>query len=226
MTYANILIVEDDQAIQDMMTYALEPEGYRIFSALDVKDAWATLEKKTLDLVLLDWMLPDQSGLDLLRRIRKYQSNLPVIMVTAKNEEDEKILGLDVGADDYITKPFSVRELKSRIQAVLRRTMPGEQPILVGALFLDPVSQRVRIHDETINLAPTEFRLLHYLMSHMDRAFSRAQLLDQVWGDQVYVEERTVDVHVRRVRKHLEKYGLSKLIQTVHGLGYRFSQHQ
>jgi two-component system phosphate regulon response regulator PhoB len=226
MNYANILIVEDDQGIQEMMAYALEPEGYRVSSALSVKDAWAMLEKKNIDLVLLDWMLPDQSGLDLLRRIRKYQSNLPVIMITAKTEEDDKILGLDVGADDYITKPFSVRELKSRIQAVLRRTMPDEQPILVGALFLDPVSQRVKIHDETINLAPTEFRLLHYLMSHMDRAFSRGQLLDQVWGDQVYVEERTVDVHVRRVRKHLEKYGLSKLIQTVHGLGYRFSRHQ
>ncbi len=226
MSYANILIVEDDQAIQEMMAFALEPDGYRIFSALDVKHAWALLEKENIDLVLLDWMLPDQSGIDLLRRIRKYQSHLSVIMVTAKNEEDDKILGFDVGADDYITKPFSVRELKSRIKAVLRRTMPDEQPIQVGELFLDPVSQRVKINDETVNLAPTEFRLLHYLMSHMDRAFSRSQLLDHVWGQQAYVEERTVDVHVRRVRKHLEKYGLSNLIQTVHGLGYRFSRHQ
>jgi two-component system phosphate regulon response regulator PhoB len=169
-------------------------------------------------------MLPDRSGIDLLHRIRKYYSQLPVIMITARAEEEDRVLGLDVGADDYITKPFSVRELKSRIQAVLRRSMPDEQPIQFGELYLDPVSQRVKARDEEINLPPTEFRLLHYFMSHPDRVFTRGQLLDQAWGAQVYVEERTVDVHIRRLRKNLEPYNLDTLIQTVHGRGYRFSK--
>jgi two-component system, OmpR family, phosphate regulon response regulator PhoB len=224
MKHANILIVEDDQDIQDMLSFSLEPEGYTIYSTYTVKDGWEAIESKSVDLILLDWMLPDNSGIDLLHRIRKYHSALPVIMITAKAEEEDRILGLDVGADDYITKPFSVRELKSRIQAVLRRSMPDEQPIKIGEIYLDPVSQRVKVSDAPIDLSPTEFKLLHYFMGHTDRVFSRAQLLDQVWGTDVYVEERTVDVHIRRLRKQLEKYELASLLQTVHGSGYRFSR--
>ncbi len=224
MKHANVLLVEDDQGIQDMLQYSLSQDGYSIQSALTVKEAWELIENKTIDIVLLDWMLPDNSGIDLLHRIRKYHSQLPVIMVTAKAEEEDRILGLDVGADDYITKPFSLRELKSRLQAVLRRTMPDEQPLQIGDLYLDPVSQRVKVSDKALDLSPTEFRLLHYFMGHTDRVFSRAQLLDQVWGTDVYVEERTVDVHVRRLRKQLEPFDLSSLLQTVHGSGYRFSR--
>lgn len=224
MKHASILIVEDDPDIQDMLNYSLLPEGYTLNSAMTVREGWEIIDKKPVDLVLLDWMLPDNSGIDLLHRIRKYHSALPVIMITAKAEEEDRILGLDVGADDYITKPFSVRELKSRIQAVLRRSMPDEQPIKIGDLFLDPVSQRVKVGDSTLDLSPTEFKLLHYFMGHPDRVFSRSQLLDQVWGTGVYVEERTVDVHIRRLRKQLEPYNLSALLQTVHGSGYRFSR--
>ncbi len=224
MKHATVLLVEDDPGIQDMLQYSLSSDGYTILSALTVKDGWDIIENKAIDIVLLDWMLPDNSGIDLLHRIRKYHSMLPVIMVTAKTEEEDRILGLDVGADDYITKPFSVRELKSRLQAVLRRTMPDEQPIQIGKLYLDPVSQRVKVGDSLLDLSPTEFRLLHYFMAHTDRVFSRAQLLDQVWGTDVYVEERTVDVHIRRLRKQLEPFNLAALLQTVHGSGYRFSR--
>lgn len=224
MTHANILIVEDDKGIQDMLDYSLTPEGYTLYSAFTVKEGWEIIESKAIDLVLLDWMLPDNSGIDLLHRIRKYHSMLPVIMITAKTEEEDRILGLDVGADDYITKPFSVRELKSRMKAVMRRSMPDEQPIQIGDLFIDPVSHRARVSDESLELSPTEFRLLHYFMGHTDRVFTRSQLLDQVWGSQVFVEERTVDVHMRRLRKNLEPFGLDNLLQTVHGRGYRFSR--
>lgn len=224
MKHADILIVEDDQGIQDMLLYALEPAGYRLHSAFTVKAAWKIIESKSLDLILLDWMLPDSSGIDLLHRVRKYHSMLPVIMLTAKSEEDDRVLGLDMGADDYITKPFSVKELKSRIQAVLRRSQPEQQSVQVGNLFLDPVSQRVKVDETSVDLPPTEFRLLHYFMTHEDRVFTRAQLLDQVWGQQVYVEERTVDVHIRRLRKNLEPHKLDQMLQTVHGSGYRFSR--
>jgi two-component system phosphate regulon response regulator PhoB len=224
MSNAAILVIEDDEGIQDMLSFSLAPDGFKVYSAFTAKLGWEIIENKQIDLVLLDWMLPDRSGIDLLHRIRKYHSQLPVIMITARAEEEDRVLGLDVGADDYITKPFSVRELKSRIHAVLRRTMPDEQPIQVGDLYLDPVSQRVRVNDQGISLPPTEFRLLHYFMSHPDRVFTRGQLLDQAWGTQVYVEERTVDVHIRRLRKNLEPYNLDALIQTVHGRGYRFSK--
>jgi len=224
MSNAAILVIEDDEGIQDMLTYSLEPDGFKLYPAYTAKEGWEMVESKQVDLVLLDWMLPDRSGIDLLHRIRKYYSQLPVIMITARAEEEDRVLGLDVGADDYITKPFSVRELKSRIQAVLRRTMPDEQPIQIGDLYLDPVSQRVKVKDQAVNLPPTEFRLLHYFMGHPDRVFTRSQLLDQAWGTQVYVEERTVDVHIRRLRKNLEPYNLDSLIQTVHGRGYRFSK--
>lgn len=224
MKHAKLLIVEDDTGIQEMLDYSLKQEGYEIHSAFTVKEGWELLESKAIDLVLLDWMLPDNSGIDLLHRIRKYHSKLPVIMVTAKAEEEDRILGLDVGADDYVTKPFSVRELNSRIQAILRRSMPDEQPIQIGDLFIDPVSHRVKIKETPLNLSPTEFRLLHYFMGHTDRVFSRTQLLDQVWGEQVYVEERTVDVHIRRLRKQLKPFEMDSLLQTVHGSGYRFSR--
>ena len=224
MSNAAILVIEDDEGIQELLTYSLAPEGFKIQAAYSAKEGWEFIENRQVDLVLLDWMLPDRPGIDLLHRIRKYYSQLPVIMITARAEEEDRVLGLDVGADDYITKPFSVRELKSRIQAVLRRSMPDEQPIQFGDLFLDPVSQRVKVKDEGISLPPTEFRLLHYFMSHPDRVFTRGQLLDQAWGTHVYVEERTVDVHIRRLRKNLEPYDLDALIQTVHGRGYRFSK--
>ncbi|VAW65310.1 Phosphate regulon transcriptional regulatory protein PhoB (SphR) [hydrothermal vent metagenome] len=226
MKHANILLVEDDTDVQEMLNFSLIPEGYVIYSAFSVKEAWEIIEKKAINLVLLDWMLPDNSGIDLLHRIRKYHSMLPVIMLTAKAEEQDRVLGLDVGADDYITKPFSVRELKSRIQAVLRRSMPDEQSVQIGELFLDPLSQRVKVGETSLSLSPIEFRLLHYFMSHTERVFTRAQLLDQVWGAQVYVEERTVDVHIRRLRKQLAVFELSSLLQTVHGSGYRFSKQQ
>ena len=226
MKHANLLIVEDDPGIQDMLKYSLSAEGYTLHHAYTVKEGWDIIQNKALDLVLLDWMLPDNSGIDLLHRIRKYHSMLPVIMVTAKTEEEDRILGLDVGADDYVTKPFSVRELNSRIQALLRRSMPDEQPLHIGELFLDPVSHRVKVNDKPLVLSPTEFRLLHYFMSHTDRVFSRTQLLDQVWGSQVYVEERTVDVHIRRLRKQLQPFNLDTLLQTVHGSGYRFSRQK
>ena len=224
MSNAVILVVEDDEGIQDMLSFSLEPDGFKLHSAYTVKEGWEIIENKQIDLVLLDWMLPDKSGIDLLHRIRKYYSQLPVIMITARAEEEDRVLGLDVGADDYITKPFSVRELKSRIHAVLRRTMTAEQPIQIGDLYLDPVSQRVKVKEQELKLPPTEFRLLHYFMSHPDRVFTRGQLLDQAWGTQVYVEERTVDVHIRRLRKNLEPFNLGALIQTVHGRGYRFSK--
>ena len=224
MKQANLLIVEDDPGIQDMLKYSLSAEDYTLHQAYTVKEGWQMIQEKVIDLVLLDWMLPDNSGIDLLHRIRKYHSMLPVIMVTAKAEEEDRILGLDVGADDYVTKPFSVRELNSRIQALLRRSMPDEQPLHIGDLYLDPVSHRVKVDEKSLDLSPTEFRLLHYFMSHTDRVFSRTQLLDQVWGSQVYVEERTVDVHIRRLRKQLQPFGLDALLQTVHGSGYRFSR--
>lgn len=225
MKHANVLIVEDDPGIQDMLKYSLSAEGYTLYHAYTVKEGWEIIENKAIDLVLLDWMLPDNSGIDLLHRIRKYHSLLPVIMVTAKTEEEDRILGLDVGADDYVTKPFSVRELNSRIQALLRRAIPDEQPLQISGLYLDPASHRVKVAEKPLDLSPTEFRLLHYFMSHTDRVFTRAQLLDQVWGSQVYVEERTVDVHIRRLRKQLAPFALDSLLQTVHGSGYRFSRH-
>ncbi len=226
MKHANILIVEDDPGIQDMLKFSLPADTYSLHSAFSVKQGWEIIQNKTIDLVLLDWMLPDNSGIDLLHRIRKYHSMLPVIMLTAKAEEEDRILGLDVGADDYVSKPFSVRELNSRIQALLRRSMPDEQPLHIGDLFLDPVSHRVNINETPLELSPTEYRLLHHFMAHTDRVYTRTQLLDQVWGSQVYVEERTVDVHIRRLRKQLEPFNLDSLLQTVHGSGYRLSRQK
>jgi two-component system phosphate regulon response regulator PhoB len=210
-----------------MIAMGLGRAGYDVRHAESAEDAQAAIRLNCPDLVLLDWMLPGQSGLDLARRLKRDAAtrDVPIIMLTARGEEEDKIRGLETGADDYITKPFSPRELTARIKAVLRRTLPtaNEEPIEIDGLRLDPVSHRITGGDEPINLGPTEFRLLHFLMTHPDRVFTRSQLLDNVWGTNVYVEERTVDVHVRRLRKGLTPTGHDDLVQTVRGTGYRLS---
>lgn len=224
-----ILIVDDEPAIREMLRMSLEIADFDCSEAPDARSAHAAIIDNTPDLVLLDWMLPGGSGIDLLRRLRSSEltAKLPVIMLTAKTEEDNKIQGLDVGADDYITKPFSPREMLSRIKAVLRRAGHGvaNEPIQVDGLTLDPSSHRVYINKQPVKMGPTEFRLLEFFMTHQERAYSRSQLLDHVWGGNVYVEERTVDVHIRRLRKALthELADYGDLVQTVRGLGYRFS---
>jgi two-component system, OmpR family, phosphate regulon response regulator PhoB len=224
-----ILIVDDEAPIRDMVRMGLEMAGYECLEAADSQQAHAMIIDDRPDLVLLDWMMPGTSGVELLRRLRRDEltASLPVILLTAKTEEDNKIQGLDVGADDYVTKPFAPRELLARIKAVLRRSGPvaNDESIEVKGLKLDPASHRVYIENEPVEMGPTEFRLLQFFMTHQERAYSRGQLLDQVWGGNVYVEERTVDVHIRRLRKALSNdladYG--NLIQTVRGTGYRFS---
>ncbi len=229
MQSKTILIVDDEAAIREMIRMSLEMAGYDCREAGDIQQAYGSIVDDIPDLVLLDWMLPGGSGIELLRRLRKDEvtAELPVIMLTAKTEEDNKIQGLDVGADDYVTKPFAPRELLSRIKAVMRRAGHSEQEkaIEVLGLKLDPSSHRVYVNQQPVNMGPTEFKLLRFFMTHQERAYSRGQLLDQVWGGNVYVEERTVDVHIRRLRKALETdaadYG--NLVQTVRGTGYRFS---
>lgn len=221
-----ILIVDDEAPIREMIAITLEMADYECLEAENTQQAHDILLDSQPDLLLLDWMLPGTNGIDFARRIKKDEltSGLPIIMLTAKGEEDNKISGLEAGADDYITKPFSPRELIARIKAVLRRTVPlgVESSIEVSGLLLDPVCHRVLSHDSPIDIGPTEYRLLQFFMTHQERAYSRSQLLDQVWGGNVYVEERTVDVHIRRLRKALGK-GHDHLIQTVRGTGYRFS---
>ncbi|MFA7554195.1 MAG: phosphate regulon transcriptional regulator PhoB [Spongiibacteraceae bacterium] len=225
-----ILIVDDEAAIREMVRMSLEMAGFDCEEAGDIQQAHRMIVDNRPDLVLLDWMLPGGSGIELLRRIRKDDvlADLPVIMLTAKTEEDNKIQGLDVGADDYITKPFAPREMLSRVKAVMRRTGYGEadKVLTCKGLKLDPSSHRVYIGQQPINMGPTEFRLLKFFMTHQERAYSRSQLLDQVWGGNVYVEERTVDVHIRRLRKALstDQADYSDLVQTVRGTGYRFSE--
>ena len=234
MSNKTILIVDDEAAIRDMLRVALEMANYRCIEAATAQQAHALLVDDKPDLVLLDWMLPNMSGIEFARRLRREPRtrSVPIIMLTAKVEENEKILGLDAGADDYITKPFSPRELIARIKAVLRRRLPelSEEILEIDGLKLDPITHRVSIvtNDEIIKsteltLGPTEFRLLHYLMAHKERVHSRAQLLDRVWGDHVFIEDRTVDVHIRRLRKALEDVGKDGLVQTVRGSGYRLS---
>lgn len=223
-----ILIVDDEASIRDMISAALSLAGYQFIEAGSTLEAHTHIVNQKPDLILLDWMLPQGSGIDLCRRLKQDEltSEIPVIMLTAKNDEDNKIQGLDAGADDYITKPFSPRELLARIKAILRRTSAhhDEQAIDVNGLVLDPVSHRVKSNGRAIDIGPTEYRLLLFLMSHQERVYSRTQLLDHVWGGNVYVEERTVDVHIRRLRKALDKPHES-LIQTVRGTGYRFSKN-
>jgi two-component system phosphate regulon response regulator PhoB len=222
-----ILIVDDEPAIRDMIAVALEMAGFQCLEAATAKDAYALAVDEKPQMILLDWMLPGTTGIELARRLKRDDlcNDVPIIMLTAKSEEDNKILGLEAGADDYITKPFSPRELVARLKAVLRRTTPQgiEEPIQVDGLILDPIRHRVNANEEQLDIGPTEFRLLQFFMTHQERAYSRTQLLDQVWGGNVYVEERTVDVHIRRLRKTLGS-NFDYLIQTVRGTGYRFSQ--
>lgn len=224
---ATILVVEDEAGIQEVLKFNLGHQGHDVIVAPDAEEALGLLRGALPDLILLDWMLPGMSGIDLAKRIRgdTRLKGIPIIMLTARTEERDKIQGLDTGADDYITKPFSPRELMARIKAVLRRRAPQitEDPVEVEGLRLDPLSHRVFGNQKPLDLGPTEFRLLHFLMTHPERVYSRSQLLDQVWGDHVFVEERTVDVHIRRLRSALEGTGHDRLIQTVRGAGYRFS---
>ncbi len=222
-----ILIVDDETAIRDMLRVALEMAEYKCIEAEDAQQAHSLIIDKKPDLVLLDWMLPGTSGIELARRLKRDEvsAEIPIIMLTAKGEEDNKIQGLEVGADDYITKPFSPRELVARLKAVLRRTdsFTDSGPIFVKNLCLDQVSHRVTIDDQPVQMGPTEYRLLEFFLTHQERVYTRNQLLDHVWGGNVYVEERTVDVHIRRLRKALTLEGHDRFIQTVRGAGYRFS---
>jgi two-component system, OmpR family, phosphate regulon response regulator PhoB len=224
---ATILVVEDEPAIQELIAFNLKQAGHQALRADNAEHALKLVQSALPDLVLLDWMLPGLSGIELARRLRadKRTRSVPIIMLTARTEEQDKLQGLDTGADDYITKPFSPRELTARIKAVLRRRAPQmtDDIVQLGGLQLDPASHRITGSGESITLGPTEFRLLHFLMTHPERVHSRAQLLDQVWGDHVFVEERTVDVHIRRLRKALEPSQLDSLVQTVRGTGYRMS---
>jgi two-component system phosphate regulon response regulator PhoB len=226
MTGKTVLIVDDEASIREMIAVALEMADYNNLEAADAQEAHSLIVDKQPDLILLDWMLPGTSGVELARRLKKEEATaeIPIIMLTAKVEEDNKIQGLEVGADDYITKPFSPRELVARLKAVLRRTTPAgiETPVEVDGLTLDPVGHRVTTNLGALSIGPTEYRLLQFFMTHQERVYTRSQLLDQVWGGNVYVEERTVDVHIRRLRKALGTQ-YDHLIQTVRGTGYRFS---
>ncbi|GAB1265619.1 phosphate regulon transcriptional regulator PhoB [Aurantivibrio infirmus] len=227
MADKTILIVDDETAIRDMLRIALEMADYNCLEASNAQDAHSIIVDSLPDLILLDWMLPHTSGIELARRLKREEvtAKIPIIMLTAKGEEDNKIQGLEVGADDYITKPFSPRELVARLKAVLRRAGGQEEsePLQVNGLCLDPASHRVSIHSHPIQIGPTEYRLLEFFLTHQERVYTRSQLLDHVWGGNVYVEERTVDVHIRRLRKALALDGHERYIQTVRGAGYRFS---
>ena len=226
MPDTKVLIVDDEEAIREMISVALELAGFQWIEAENAQVAHSRIVDERPDLILLDWMLPGISGIELARRLKRDEATgeIPIIMLTARSEEDNKIQGLDAGADDYITKPFSTRELISRINAVMRRAQGDRtKQILVNGLALDPVSHRITADERPVEMGPTEYRLLEFFMTHQDRAYSRAQLLDQVWGGNVYVEDRTVDVHIRRLRKALAPYKYDHLVQTVRGTGYRFS---
>jgi two-component system phosphate regulon response regulator PhoB len=227
MSAKQILVVEDERPIREMIAFGLRRAGFEVREAADARTGRAEVANKRPDLLLVDWMLPDTSGLEFTRALKRDRetSELPVIMLTARAEEGDKVAGLEGGADDYITKPFSPRELLARINAVLRRAMPAEvgESIDIEGLVLDQSSQRVSVGERTVALGPTEYRMLAFFMTHPERVYTREQLLDRVWGGNVYVEERTIDVHIRRLRKALEDSGHDRLIQTVRGSGYRFS---
>ena len=227
MTAKQILVVEDEHAIREMIAFGLRRAGFEVREAADARSGRAEVANKLPDLLLVDWMLPDTSGLEFTRALKRDRETreLPVIMLTARAEEGDKVAGLEGGADDYITKPFSPRELLARINAVLRRAGPteGAERIDIEGLVLDQSSQRVTSGEKTVALGPTEYRMLAFFMTHPERVYTREQLLDRVWGGNVYVEERTIDVHIRRLRKALEEFGYDRLIQTVRGSGYRFS---
>lgn len=222
---ASILVVDDEVAICDMLRLALETAGFSVSVAYNGKRAWQIINEQMPDLLVLDWMMPEMTGIELTRRIKQDPDlqSLPIIMLTARGEEDSKITGLESGADDYVTKPFSTRELVSRIRALLRRLAPStlEQQLQHGELVLDVLSMRARGHGQEIALGPIEFKLLEFLMRQPERVFSREQLLNRVWGGDVYIEERTVDVHIMRLRKALKASDLDDLIETVRGSGYR-----
>ena len=224
---ANILLVEDEPAIQELIAFNLTQAGHHVLRAASAENAMTLVKNALPDLILLDWMLPGASGVEFAKKLRADERTrgVPIIMLTARSDEQDKITGLETGADDYITKPFSPRELQARIKAVLRRRAPQmtDDAVDINGLRLDPVTHRVHGHGQPIDLGPTEFRLLHFFMTHPERVYSRTQLLDHVWGGSVYVEERTVDVHIRRLRSALEPSQHDSLIQTVRGTGYRFS---
>jgi two-component system phosphate regulon response regulator PhoB len=223
-----ILVVEDEAAIREFIGITLRHRGLEYDEAADAEQARICLARRLPDLILIDWMLPGISGLELLRSLRKASAtcDIPIILLTARDEEADKIRGLEDGADDYVTKPFSPNELLARIKAVLRRSSPRhvDEMLEVKTMSLDPVSHRIIVGDNTLEVAPTEFQLLHFFMRHQERVFSRAQLIEQVWTNNAVVEDRTVDVHILRLRKLLEPFGYDSFIQTVRGSGYRFSE--
>ncbi len=222
-----VLIVEDEPAIRDMVAFALRKAGMEAVHAADARSAQTAIGDRIPDLILLDWMLPGMPGIDLARRLRRddLTRDIPIIMLTARGEETDRVNGLDAGVDDYVVKPFSARELVARIRAVLRRAHgeDAEGVIEIGGLRIDSAAHRVFAGEQTVPIGPTEYRLLHFFMTHPERVYTRSQLLDHVWGGGVYVEERTVDVHIRRLRMTLAPYGKDGLVQTVRGAGYRFS---
>lgn len=226
MKQPNVLVVDDEAAIRDMIRFALEQSDMQVRSAANAHDALLSINEERPDIILMDWMMPGVSGLELTRRLRKdsFTSEIPIIMLTAKVTEDDKVAGLEAGTDDYVVKPFSPRELLARIRAVLRRSSPTDDSgrLVAGVLTLDTISRRVLHEEKEIKMGPTEYRLLEFFMGHAGRAYSRTQLLDHVWGTGEYLEERTVDVHIRRLRKVLEPTGTSQYLQTVRGHGYRF----
>lgn len=228
MQNKKILVIEDEASIRDMLRFALERVDFLVSLAADAPSARLRIAESRPDLILLDWMMPGVSGVDYARELKAAPQtrDIPVIMVTARAEEEDKIRGLNIGCDDYVSKPFSFPELIARIQAVMRRSMPGgeEERLAVAGLQVDAASQRVTAKGEPVRLGPTEYRLLHFFISHPERVYTREQVLDRVWGQNVYVEERTVDVHIRRLRKALEPFGYDGMIQTVRGTGYRFSE--
>ena len=227
MTPKHILIVEDERAIREVIAFGLKRAGFEVREAEDSRAARSALADRRPDLMLVDWMLPDTSGLELTRSLKREREtrDLPIIMLTARAAEADKVAGLDGGADDYLTKPFSPRELLARVNALLRRASGQDEgeAVALGALALDRAGHRVSSSGRPVALGPTEYRLLEFFMLHPDRVYSREQLLDRVWGGNVYVEERTIDVHIRRLRKALEAYDCDQYIQTVRGAGYRFS---
>lgn len=228
MSEQHILIVDDEAAIREMLHLSLKKAGYEVIEAPDARQARAAIYNQMPMLILLDWMLPSTSGIEFARQLKKdpQTQQIPIIMLTAKGEEGDKVRGLEVGADDYITKPFSPRELIARIKAVLRRSaslQQENQQLVIKELQLDPAEHRVMLKGQEVQIGPTEFRLLHFFMKNPERVYSRNQVLDQVWGGNVYIEERTVDVHIRRLRKILAEHQYEHLVQTVRGVGYRFS---
>jgi len=227
---SRVLVVEDESAIAELISLNLRHAGYEVTQAASADQARLEIDRVLPDLVILDWMLPGQSGLAFAKRLRgeTRTRELPIIMLTARADEGDKVAGLDAGADDYLTKPFSTHELMARIRAVLRRKAPEalDSAVEVGPLWLDPATRRVGRGAQELRMGPTEFRLLHFFMTHPERVHSRAQLLDRVWGDHVFIEERTVDVHVKRLRESLSSVSCQHMIETVRGAGYRLTDAQ